>query len=145
MPVLTSVSCRSSSFHDPYHPALFVANDSPVSGGLGQAHGQEAQRLVARQQRFQRARADQWRIAIQDQHAGARWNTRHRLLHGVPGAEPFRLWHPADVEIGAGRSHRFGFGIVDHVDTGRRQAHGGFHNVPEHRPPAHGMQHLGQA
>jgi hypothetical protein len=111
---------------------------------IGRFRGQHRQPARRGKQAFQCLDGDQGHVGIQHQHLRAIGHVRHRLLHGVAGAELPRLFGPVQAGIPGERSaHLFTAMAMDHVDAGRRQRPCDVEHVREHRPSGDLLQHLG--
>ena len=146
-----------SLLDDALHGAVLGADDAPVAGGVLQVGGEDGQSglalAVSRQQRAHRARAQERRVAGQDQHVAVihpdlvlegRQGDRHRMA----GAQLLGLLDEGEMHVGAGA---LGQGLLDPGTAVPHHDHGraglllgrGIQDVEHHWPPAEVVERLG--
>lgn len=97
------------------------------------------------QQLQQAFAADQRHIAVQHEHPRRVGNRRHRLLHGMSGAQLLALRGPLQIAlIGKGGLHLIAAVPVHDMDRRRLQLPRGGDHVRQHRLARQRLQHFGQ-
>ena len=99
------------------HLTVAAAHDATITGRWCEISGQQADALGAgrREQRLEGCRADQWHIAVENEHAVRIRQMRRGLLHRMSGTELLGLVNPADVGTGTGSAHGLAAMPIDDV------------------------------
>ncbi len=149
-PALTSRTARTLSrgvlmLHDARHVARRITHDASIAARVRQLGGHDGEPVASGiQQTLQGFRTHERHVAVEDQDVCILRELRHRLLHGVSGAELLGLQHPLHWSILEEVSDLVGAMAVDHHDLARRQCLRRGKHVGEQRPACERVQDLGE-
>ena len=124
------------------HPAV----SGGVDGTKAEHHrGRGIRRVEPLQHPPHRLGGDERHVAVEDKHVARESGERaFRLMHGMAGAELFRLMHHLRADRRDGRLHLLAPRADHHHGARRLQRGDARQQVQQHRPPRERVKHLVQ-
>lgn len=132
-------------FDDAAHAALRIAHDAAVAGGIVEIGDQYRDAAFCGEQTLQRLGSDERHVAVQHQHACIDRHRRHRVLHGMAGAQALLLLGPVEIGlVGKRGTDLLAAVAVNDVDPCGAELARGVDHVTQHRLAGDLLQHLGR-